>query len=428
MTDYLPVRPAQGPIVATVRPPGSKSQTIRALVAAALAPGMSHLVGALDADDTSFARSALAALGVAVGGDQGVWTVEGTGGDLRPPPAEIDAGASGLTARALIAISPLVDGKVIVVGRDRLPERPMGGLVQALRDLGVDATSDLGHLPVTVMGTGRLPGGRVEVDSTQTSQFASALLLAAPMADGPLSIEPSGMSGSHRYLEITLATMRAFGARVTEDDGCFLVEPSGYQPGTHQIEPDASAAVYPMAAAAITGGRVNVEGLGSASLQPDLEIAHVFEDMGCNVSQTATATTIEGGDELRPVDVDLAGSPDGALAVAVTCLFAGGTSRLRGLGSLRFKESDRLAATADGLERLGATARVEGDDLVIVPGRTRGARIDSYGDHRIAMSFALAGLRIPGVEIANPGVVAKTWPGFWETLAAMTDPGGNHVA
>ena len=176
-----------------------------------------------------------------------------------------------------------------------------------------------------------------------------------------------------------------------------------------------------MAAAAVTGGRVTIEGLGSVSLQPDVEVARVLEAMGCVVTQTETETTVEGPvGTLRPVDVDLAGSPDGALSVAVASLFADGESRLRGLASLRFKESDRLEATADGLARLGAGARIEGDDLIIEPGTLRQARIDTYGDHRIAMSFAIAGLRVPGVEIADPTVVAKTWPGFWDMLAELS--------
>jgi 3-phosphoshikimate 1-carboxyvinyltransferase len=419
MTADFVVPSAPGPIVATVRPPGSKSQTIRALVAAALARGQSRLGGALDSDDTRFARAALIQLGAGVSVDEGSWTVEGTGGRLRAPEGPVDVGASGLTARAMIALGALVDGPVTVTGRDRLPERPMAGLVSALEDLGVDVVSQGGYLPVTVAGTGALPGGRVVVESSQTSQFASALLLAAPLAAGPLEIEPAGLSGSERYLEITLDTMHAFRAQAVLEGVSYVVQPTGYQAATPDIEPDASAAVYPMVAAAVTGGRVTVEGLGSGSLQPDMAIAGVLETMGCLVRQTDCETTIEGTGALTPVDVDLSGSPDGALAVAVACLFADGPSRLRGLGSLRFKESDRLAATADELVRLGAGARVEGDDLVIEPGSLRPVRLDSHGDHRIAMSFAVAGLRIPGVEISDPGVVTKTWPGYWAMLTRI---------
>jgi 3-phosphoshikimate 1-carboxyvinyltransferase len=297
----------------------------------------------------------------------------------------------------------------------------MEGLVQALSALGVEAVSDSGHLPVTVTGSGRLPGGNVEVDSTQTSQFASALLLVAPMAEDPLSIVPLGLSGSHRYLEITLGTMQAFGGQVVAKGAGFQVERTGYVGAIHVIEPDASAAVYPMAAVAVAGGKVTIDGLGSATLQPDIEVARVLEAMGCLVTQTEERTTVEsGGGALEPVDVDLSGSPDGAIVIGVACLFAAGKSRLRGLGSLRFKESDRLAALATELGRLGADARIEGDDLIVEPGALRPARVDTYGDHRIAMAFAIAGLRVPGLEIAEPQVVAKTWPGYWEMLSELT--------
>jgi 3-phosphoshikimate 1-carboxyvinyltransferase len=367
--------------------------------------------------------AALQALGAGIHVEEGSLTVEGTEGRLARPDGVIDAGASGLTARAIIALAALVDGPVIVTGRDRLPERPMAGLVKALDDLGVEIVADDGHLPVTVIGRGILPGGEVEVDSSQTSQFASALLLAAPHAAGPLEIEAAGLTGSHRYLEVTLGVMRGFGARVGLEDNRYVVEPTGYDAANLEIEPDASAAVYPMAAAAVTGGRVTVEGLGADSLQPDIMIVRVLETMGCVVSQSADQTTVEGTAALAPVDVDLSGSPDGALAIAVTCLFADGPSRLRGLGSLRFKESDRLAATAGELVRLGAVARIEGDDLLIEPGPIRPARLDSHGDHRIAMSFGIAGLRVPGIEIADPGVVTKTWPGYWEMLARIAAGG-----
>jgi 3-phosphoshikimate 1-carboxyvinyltransferase len=241
------------------------------------------------------------------------------------------------------------------------------------------------------------------------------------MAEDTLSIVPLGLSGSHRYLEVTLATMRAFGGHVVANETGFEVEKTGYAGAIHVIEPDASAAVYPMAAVAVVGGKVTIEGLGSATLQPDIEVARVLEAMGCLVTRTEERTTVESvGGALLPVDVDLSGSPDGALAIGVACMFAAGKSRLRGLGSLRFKESDRLEAMATELARLGAEAHVEGDDLIVEPGALRPARVDTYGDHRIAMAFAIAGLRVPGLEIAEPDVVAKTWPGYWEMLSELT--------
>ena len=420
MTGVLKVEPANGPINATVRPPGSKSHTIRALVLSVLAEGTSLIRAPLEAADTVAAREAMRLFGGQIADSRESWRVIGSGGRLRPPTMPVDAGASGLTARSVIAIAALVNGTTTVVGRDRLPERPMGGLVDALDALGVVVRSDEGHLPVTVDGAGALPGGSVSVDSHQTSQFASALLLAAPLAHGDITVIPLGLEGSQRYVEVTIGMMKDFGANVDQVGQGYRVEPRGYIGTEILIEPDASAAVYPMVAAAITGGRVVIEGLGSASVQPDLEIAAVLEQMGCEVTRTGKDTTVVAPvDGLAPIDVDLSGSPDGSLAVAVAALFADGQSRLRGLGSLRHKESDRLAALAAEITRLGAGARIQNDDLHITPRVLHPARVHTYGDHRIAMSFAVAGLRIPGVEIDHPEVVAKTWPAFWEMLAGI---------
>ena len=387
----------------------------------ALAEGESLLRGPLEAEDTRAARDALGLLGVEIADSSDGWRVSGSAGHLLASNIPVDAGASGLTARSAIAVASLVEGTTTVVGRDRLPERPMGGLVDALNALGVEATSVDGHLPVTIGGAGAIPGGSVTVASHETSQFASALLLVAPLAQDELVVVPDGLEGSQRYLEITVAMMEVFDAVVESVGEEYRVESGGYRGTDVVIEPDASAAVYPMVAAAITGGRVTIEGLGSKSLQPDLEIARVLEQMGCVVRQTGNETTVEGtADGLHPVDVDLSGSPDGSLAVAVAALFADGPSRLRGLGSLRLKESDRLAALATEMTRLGADVAVDGDELHISPGIQRPARVQSHGDHRVAMSFAIAGLRVPGIEIADPDVVAKTWPSFWKMLAGIT--------
>jgi 3-phosphoshikimate 1-carboxyvinyltransferase len=423
MTVPRDIVPLERPVEAVIRPPGSKSQTIRALVAAALAKGRSRLERPLESEDTTFARRALEQLGVEIDAEEGRWAIEGSAGALHPAPGPIDAGASGLTARAMIAVAALVDGRTTVVGRDRLPERPMGGLVEALLGLGVEAAGTGGRLPVTVVGTGALPGGTVEVASHQTTQFATALLMAAPLAEAPLHIVPSGLEGSHRYLDVTLDTMRRFGARVDRTDRGYQGFTTGYTSIHLVVEPDASAAVYPMVAAAISGGRVTIDGLGSRSIQPDLGVAGVLAMMGCDVEQSETAITVDArGRRLQPIDVDLSGSPDGSLAVAVAALFAEGPSRLRGLGSLRYKESDRLSAMANEIARLGAGARVEGTELVITPAAMTPARIETYGDHRMAMSFALVGLGVPGIEIADPEVVAKTWPGYWDMLDGLSEP------
>jgi len=417
MTDSRTVRSLRHPLDATVRPPGSKSQTIRALVGAVLASGGTRLTHPLGSDDTRFARQAMRQLGVEIDDSGDPWIVGGSDGRLRHSTQPVDAGASGLTARCLIAMATLIEGSTKVIGRDRLPERPMAGLVAALTDLGVVTETTGGRLPVTVHGTGHLQGGTVAVASHETTQFLTSLLMAAPLAAETMTVIPTGLEGSRGYIDVTLQVMTRLGAKVEEVGGGYRVEPTGYVGTEIEIEPDASAAVYPMVAAAITGGRVVIEGLGSRSLQPDLAVADVLERMGCFVEQTPDTTTITGGeDRLTPIDVDLSGSPDGSLAVAVACLFAEGRSRLRGLGSLRFKESDRLTALATEIERLGAGAVVDGNDLVVTPAPLRGGRIETYQDHRMAMSFALVGLVEHGIEIANPGVVGKTWPEYWDVL------------
>jgi 3-phosphoshikimate 1-carboxyvinyltransferase len=420
MSGFRTVQPALGPIDASIRPPGSKSHTIRALVVSALADGDSLLWAPLDADDTRAALGALGHFGVDIAAAGDPWRVTGSGGALEAPSGPVDAGASGLTARSVIALASLIHGTTTVVGRDRLPERPMSGLVDALNALGVQTSSVDGHLPVTVDG-GALPGGLVTVASHQTSQFASALLLVAPLAREEMVVIPQGLEGSRRYLELTISMMEEFGAVVEQVEAGYRVEPGGYRGTDVAIEPDASAAVYPMVAAAITGGRVTIEGLGAESLQPDLAVAGVLEQMGCALTQTGNATTVAATtDGLRPIEIDLSGSPDGSLAVAVAALFADGPSRLRGLGSLRHKESDRLASLAAEITRLGADATVVGDELIIVPGVLHPARVQTYGDHRVAMSFALVGLCVAGIEIADPEVVAKTWPSFWDMLSGIS--------
>lgn len=406
-----------GPLEATVRPPGSKSLTIRSLFTAGLAEGISHLREPSDSGDTRAARGALRALGVHIEEGDRNWVVHGGGGTFIPSPDPVDVGESGLTARSLIALGALVPGPTHIVGHGRLPQRPMGGLVQALAALGVGVRSDHGGLPLVVEGSGTLRGGTVRVRADDTSQFATALLLVAPLATEPLTIVLDGLQGSAGYLDLTLEVMTSFGAQVERSGEEFHVGSTGYRAVDFAVEPDASAAVYPMVAAAIRGGKLIVSGLGASSRQPDLQITRVLTEMGCRITFGPDSTTIEsGGEPLAPIDVDLSGMPDGALAVAVACLFAHGESRLTGLGSLRHKESDRLQAVADQLQNVGGEARVEGDSLVIVPRVLRPAMVDTYGDHRIAMSFAMVGLVQPGIEIEGPEVVDKTWPGFWNML------------
>jgi len=417
MVEFREVHPKKRPIDSVVRLPGSKSLTIRALACAALAEGRSRLRYPLESEDTLAARDAFRLLGVNISENDEGWDVDGSSGMLVGPLDPIDAGASGLTARILLGLAPLVSGALTVTGRDRLPERPMDGILEVLEAQGVRVVSEGGRLPITVdSGSARVPG-RLVVNASKSTQFVTAALLPAPVAEIPIVVVAEELSGSRGYLGLTVDVMQAFGADVEASENEFAVETGGYRGVVYEIEPDASAAVYPMVAAAITGGRVVVEGLGQKSLQPDYGIASVLEEMGCQVERAVGSTTIIGStDRLEPIDVDLSRSPDGALAVAVACLRASGSSRIRGLGSLRYKESDRLSALAKEINRTSGSAEIEGASLLIQPGNISHVQFETYSDHRMAMSLALLGLVSDGVSIGDPNVVAKTWPGYWKML------------
>lgn len=418
MSDVVEVAVFSGPVDATVRPPGSKSETIRALVAAALAEGRSHLYAPLRAEDTMAMAGALEAMGIAIDTGSEPWSVDGKAGWFSQPGSPLDANESGLSARILLALAGSRDGVATVTGRGRLPERPMGGIVEVLRSQGVEVSGE--RLPIEVSGRGHLWGGLITVDCSESSQFATAVMLVAPLMQQPCVLEPRGLTGSADYLEGTVSVMRRFGATVERTVTGYEIANEGYQASDVVIEPDASAAVYPMAIAAITGGRVTIDGIGEGSWQPDMGVASVLGQMGCELSWEATRVHIDAGaGDLHGVDVDMSHAPDGSLALAVVCLFATTPSRISGLGSLRHKESDRLAAISEEIERIGGDVVVEGDSLVIEPGPLHGGVIDPHGDHRIAMAMATAGTRVSGIEVAKPAVVDKTWPGFWEFLDSL---------
>lgn len=406
------------PIDGVVRPPGSKSETIRALAVAALADGRSHLYMPLAAEDPGAMSGSLRGLGVAVDDGDDPWTVDGRAGRLTAPARPLDAHESGLSARILLAMAASVDGVSTILGRGRLPRRPMKGIVDVLRAQGVEVDGD--HLPIEMTGRGRLWGGRISVDCSESSQFATAVMLVAPTMHEPAVIQLTGLSGSAGYLDMTESIMRRFGASIERTVTGYEIDNVGYQASDVVIEPDASAAAYPMAIAAITGGRVTIEGLGESSQQPDMAVASILGTMGCRVDWEPSQVTIDARDvRLSGVEVDMSHAPDGSLALAVVCLFAEGSSRISGLASLRHKESDRLEAISDEIRRIGGVARLEGDALVVGPGLLKGAEIDAHGDHRIAMAMATAGTRISGTRVGSPWVVNKTWPGFWEFVDSL---------
>ncbi len=428
LPDPLPIRPFDGPVDAVVRPPGSKSLTNRALVAAALASGRSRLDGVLFADDTEAMLGCIAALGAQVTVDRAALAVEvqGTGGRLAPGPVDLHAKLSGTTSRFVAAVLALGAGPFHLDGGAPLRARPMGPVLDAVRQLGATVTEEgqPGHLPVTVSGgaTGVGPGGErglVRLPGDVSSQFTSGLLLAGACLPGGLRIELSTEPVSRPYLDMTLAVMAAFGARATADGPrAYTVEPGGYRAGAYAVEPDASAASYLFAAAAVTGGRVRVEGLGRASLQGDVRFVDVLERMGCTVHRADDAIEVVGG-PLHGVEADFEPISDTAQTIAAVAAFAEGPTRISGIGFIRRKETDRIAAVVTELRRAGIDAVEEHDGFVVNPGPLRSATIQTYDDHRMAMSFALLGLRVPGIAIADPGCVAKTFPDFFEVLETL---------
>jgi 3-phosphoshikimate 1-carboxyvinyltransferase len=431
------VEPIGGPLDATVRLPGSKSLTNRALVCAALADGVSAIDGALVADDTEAMASALRALGSGIepgpngqAGGTGTAThrtVIGTGGRLTPGPLELDLRLSGTSSRFLLPLVALGRGRYGLDGRPPLRARPMGPVLAAIEALGarVEPHGRPGHLPVTVLAPGQLTGGQLDVPGDTSSQYVSGLLLVAPYVREGLRVRVTTRLVGRPFVDMTVAVMAAFGAAVAVagDAGrpTFTVHPGRYRGTTYRVEPDASAASYFLAAAAICGGRVTVEGLGEGSLQGDARFADVLAAMGARVERSAGATTLTGPSQLRGLgDVDLSAMPDMAQTLAAVAVFADGPTRVRGIGFIRGHETDRVAATVRELRRCGVDAGEEPDGFVVHPGIPQPARVRTYDDHRMAMSFALIGLRVPGIEIEDPDCVAKTFPGYWDTLGGLS--------
>jgi 3-phosphoshikimate 1-carboxyvinyltransferase len=411
------IEPVSGTLDATVVPPGSKSITNRALVAAALAGGRSTLHGALVADDTEAMVDCLRRLGFGIATTGTTIVVDGAGGRIPAATAVLDARQSGTTARFVAPVAALGHGSYKLDGAPRMRERPMADLVGALRALGARVSGD--RLPFTITATG-LAGGSVVVAADASSQFASGLLLAAPaMAEG-LQLRLRSAPVSRPYLALTVEVMRAFDAHVVAGRESFTVAPGGYRPTTFTVEPDASAASYFFAAAAICGGTVRVPGLGRRSNQGDLAFVELLARMGATVEQTDDTTTVTGAAPLHGIEADMADLSDTASTLAVVAAFASTPTRVTGIGFIRAKESDRVGGVVRELRRLGVDADEEADGFVVRPGAFRPARVHTYDDHRMAMSFALVGLRIPGVEIEDPACVAKTFPDFFSTLSGLT--------
>lgn len=408
--ERLTVHPVNAPLVGRAAVPGSKSITNRVLPLAALAKGVSTITGALKSDDTHHMATALRAMGVTVEEpDLTSFRVTGNG-RLTAPPQPLFLGNAGTATRFLTALAASVDGTVVIDGDQHMRKRPIAPLVDALRSIGIDAEASTGCPPVTVRGRGMLPGGRIAIDGGLSSQYVSALLMAAPLADAPVDIVLTGDEiGARGYIDLTLAAMAAFGASAEQiSEGHWRVSPTGYAPGDHHVEPDASAATYLWAAEALTGGAIDIGTAPGAFTQPDAK-AHAGIARFPNM----------------PAEIDGSQMQDAVPTLAVLAAYNETPVRFVGIGNLRVKECDRTAALAQGLNRIrSGLATEEGDDLIVhadpsLRGATVAAGIDSFADHRIAMSFALAGLVTQGITILDPGCVAKTFPAYWDVLEGL---------
>ncbi len=417
MTPALAITPAAGPISATVRVPGSKSITNRALLLGALARGRTVIEGALFSEDTLLMAAGLRALGLDVEADpkEERFIVLGEGGRIPAADAAIDAGNAGTVARFLTAAATLGDGRYLIDGSARMRERPIGDLIAALRSLGADLDAPTGAPPVLIRGRG-LAGGQATVRGAVSSQFLSALLLVAPLARRPVELTIEGDVVAAPYVAMTTEMMRTFGAEVERAGNLFRVAPGRYEARRYEVEPDASSASYFFAAAAITGGRVAVPGLTRASLQGDVEFIDVLVRMECEASWSEAGVSVSGPATVRGVDVDLNRISDMTMTLAAIAPFADGVVRIRNVAHIRRQESDRLAALATELRRLGQEVVEHADGLEIHPRPVRPALVQTYGDHRIAMAFAVTGLRAGEVTIADPECVAKTFPDFFTRL------------
>jgi 3-phosphoshikimate 1-carboxyvinyltransferase len=421
----LEISPLTRPIDApALRVPGSKSISNRALLLAALAEGESHLQGTLDSDDTRVMIRALEQLGAAVRSEATGLRIGGVAGRPRVPAAVIDVHASGTAARFLTALLALVPGSSRLDGIPRMRQRPIQDLVDALNALGGKLrTESPGGCPPVVSERAELVGGEAEVDASRSSQYVSAVLQVAPYAtrDVRLRLKDSVLV-SRPYVDVTFAVMRAFGAEVGFVDPATIAVSSGkpYRGREYTIEPDASTAAFFFAAAAIGGGRVRVLDLPGDSAQADMGSLGVLDRMGARVTRGPSWVEVQApAAGLRGVDVDMNAMPDAVLAMAVTAAFATGETTIRNVANLRIKESDRLHALETELRKLGAGASTGPDWIRIQPAPLRAASIDTYDDHRMAMAFALAGLRIPGVVIRDPSCVSKSWPEYFDMFRTL---------
>lgn len=419
MADVLPT--ARGKVYGTVSVPGSKSIVNRALICAALAEGTSRIAPSAPGRDTQAMLECLEALGVPVRTEGRTVVVQGCAGRVRGG-ATVSARLAGTTSRFITAVAALGTEATTVTGDEALRRRPIAPLLEALRSLGaqIESLHPNESLPIAV-SRAELRGGNVEVPGDVSSQFLSALMMIGPLLEGGLTIGVTGRLVSLPYLHITASVMRAFGIdEVTVEPSRIQVPQGRYRAIEYSVEPDASSASYPLAAAAICGGEVRVPGLGPDSIQGDVAFVEILSAMGCMVRHDARGVVVTGDRRLRGIDVDLQDMSDLVPTVAAVAVFAESPTTISGVGFIRHKESDRIGDLAAGLRELGCSVEETADGLRIEPsGVLRGRELASHHDHRLAMAWSLIALRVTGISVDDPDVVAKSWPEWWSTRADL---------
>ena len=416
----IEIKPVQN-LQATITVPGSKSYTNRALLIAGLTDGECRLEKPLVSDDTKYMIRALKAFGISVQEEKEAFIVSGKGGKLSAPGEDIFIGNAGTTMRFLTTFSALVPGKTRLDGDERMRQRPLADLLHCLTQMGVKAVSANGNgcPPIDIAG-GEVPGGEVQLAGDKSSQYLTSILLSAPYFKNDTNILIQGDLTSKSYADITLDIMKTFGVHVDNEGYQRFKVKAGdrYKAQTYRVESDWSSASYFLAAAAVTGGEMTLTDINPHSVQGDAQFTSVLEKMGCRLEKRSHSLHFKGN-PLRGITINMNNMPDAVQTLAVTALFAEGETVIQGIGNLRIKETDRILALANELTRLGAEVEAGEDYLVIRPGDYRGAEIETYDDHRMAMSFAVAGLKIQGVRIKNPTCVEKSFPDFFQRFANL---------
>jgi 3-phosphoshikimate 1-carboxyvinyltransferase len=406
-------------INADIEVPPSKSYTNRALITAALANGRSKIRNPSKSDDTRYLKSALIQFGVKIIENNDVIEIAGTNGIIQPPAEKLYVGNAGTTMRFLASFSALASGATILTGDARMNKRPMKDLLDALTLAGIECTSNQGFAPLIIHG-GKYHGGIINVNCEESSQFLSSLLLIAPYAPDPIIFRIVGEISSAPYIDMTIKTMQSFGAVITRPSAdTFIIDNKQRYEGTeYTIEGDASSAGYFCAAAAITGGRIRITNLGYSTLQGDVKFIDILSSMGCIVEKNTDWIEVRGGN-LHGIEIDMKEIPDSVPSLAVTSAFAEGETVIKNIRNLRYKESDRISAIALGLSRIGCDVETGDDWIKIKPNKLHEAEVNTFNDHRIAMSFAIAGLKLDNITIENPGSVTKSYPNFWEEIKRL---------